>query len=317
MKNLRFAGSLMACALLTACGSGSPGQDKASAAASASAATPAHATSSAAPKPEAATAANASDKASAITAPTPGQVLSDIYQMDSHGAVSMDVGNGSQASYWYGYAFELGGKHYFTGFAYDTPDKFGKQDDLPGPDSKVTLTDGTYENTAAPGAAEAWTLRVAERDIGEFGSFEHADSIDEQQSPQSFPTKDGRLLLALPTWYLASGVRGHSFAIFVFNPQKPEDPQDTRWTYLGDVASGEDNSAACDANGDGNHMPCVKSSGALSFVSQDGSALPVLHVVMSGTVVDGPSKTRTLGPADAQDYHYDVAKKTYEAPSAP
>jgi hypothetical protein len=302
---IRFAGLWIACALIAACDSGAPSN-----ASSTPTTTTAHAATAPAAKPDAATAPQGG--ASSAQMPSPPEVLSDIYQMDLHGADAVDVGNGSRASYWYGYAFELGGKHYFTGFAYETPEKFGNQNDSPGPDSKVTLTDGIYEGATSGAAKNAWIFRVSERYIGEFGSYEHAATIDTSMQAQSYPTKDNRLMLALPTWSLDSGVRLRNYAIFIFNPKKPEDHANTRWTYLGDVSTGEDNSAACDVDGSGNHLPCAKSSGTLSYVPASGSELPTIRIAMSGTVIDDADKIRTLGPADAREYRYDPAKKSYQ-----
>lgn len=314
MKNTRLICLLTLCALTAACNSGTATQGKSTMPPTATSSSPPHASSTLAASSAQAVVhpSNGTPKTAPVQGPSPGQVLSDIYQTDSHGADSMDIGNGSQATYWYGYAFELGGKHYFTGFAYDTPEKFGNQDDTPSPDSKVTLTEVTYEGPATGPAKDAWTYRFSERHIGEFGSYERADTIDGSQQAQSYPVKNNQLILALPTWYLASGVRMHNHAIFIFNPKKPDDPENTRWTYLGDVSSGEDNSAACDADGTGNHMPCVKSSGTLSYTASNGSDLPAIHIAMSGTAIDDAGKARPLGPADAREYRYDPAKKTYE-----
>ena len=311
MKNTRFICLLTLCTLAAACNSTTSEQSKSSALPAAASSSPSHA-SSASPVQAAASPVASNQEAMTAQTPAPKQVLSDIYQMDIHDAEDVDIGNGSKATFWYGYAFELAGKHYFTGFAYDTPEKFGNQDDTPSPDGKVTLTDGIYEGSTSGTAKSTWTFRVSERDIGEFGSYERADAIDTFQQAQSYPTKDNRLILALPTWYLASGVRMHNYAILIFNPKKPDDPEDTRWTYLGDVSSGEDNGAACDADGTGNHMPCVKSSGVLSYTASNGSDLPAIRIAMSGSVIDDAGKTRTLGPADAREYRYDPAKKSYQ-----
>lgn len=254
-----------------------------------------------------------SQNAAAIAPPKPSQVLEAIYQKDSHGQDAMAIANGSEAKYWYGYAFELQGKHYYTGFAYDTPDKFGKQDEetTPAPNAKVTLTQATFE-LAKDAAAPGWSLLESERFIGEFGSFEKADAIDDQVKAQGAATADGRLLLAVPTWYLASGSRIKSFSLFVYRPTPSDDPDDTSWTYLGNIPRGEDNGAACDADGSGNHVPCVTGAGTLSFVPAD-KGLPELRVALAGTGIDDAGQKKTYGAADAATYRFNPQSKVYEA----
>lgn len=254
-----------------------------------------------------------SAQAASIAPPKASDVLEAIYQKDSHGQESMPIANGSEATYWYGHAFEWNGKRYFTGFAYDTPDKFGQQGDdtLPAPDAKVTLTEATFEWAKGP-ASPAWTLVEAERFIGEFGGYEKADAVDTQAAAQSVTTTDGKLMLAVPTWYLASGTRIKSFSLFVYNPAPSSDPNQTTWTYLGNIARGEDNGASCDADGSGNHVPCVDGSGALTFAAS-GTGVPDVRVALSGTGLDASGQKKTYGAADIATYRFNPQSKTYEA----
>src|SRR5690606_4038526 len=113
-------------------------------------------------------------------------------------ATSYEIENGSVATYWYGYEFDLGGKHYFTGFAYDTPEKYGPADASANADplTRVTLTEATFVRSR-PGTPKPWSFRGAERFIGEFGSHERANALDASRQPQDFATLDGRLVLAV------------------------------------------------------------------------------------------------------------------------
>jgi hypothetical protein len=242
--------------------------------------------------------------------PSPSSVLYMIYQVDGDGATSYPIENGSVASYWYGHEFELGGKHYFTGFAYDTPEKYGKSDEesYPDPDAHVTLTQATFE-LANPGSDKAWAFQGAERYVGEFGGYEKADEVDAKRKAQSYPTPDGKkLVLAVPTTSFESGVTTSGFATFVFDPGERVKSDDKHWTYVGTVVTGEDNAAACD---DGEVMPCESSSGTLSFEAGKDGGMPVLNVARSGTTIESAGKTRALGAADAATYTYDAAKKQY------
>lgn len=255
--------------------------------------------------------ADDSQKKTIARPPTPSSVLYLIYQKDGDGALSYEVENGSWATYWYGYSFDLKGKRYFTGFASETPSKYGKSEEesYPGSDDKVTLTQATFSLTS-PGTDKPWSFDGAELYIGEFGAYEKANEIDENRKPHSYQTSGGKLVLAIPTWYLSSGTRVESFDVFVFDPDELTKVDDKRWTYLGNIVTGEDNGAACDEE-DGTSMPCVKSSGTLSFVPQDGSDLPLIRIAMSGTKIASPGKARTLGPADTTEHRYDSAKKQY------
>ena len=247
-----------------------------------------------------------------VQPPSPSSVLYLIFQKDGDGASSYEVENGSWATYWYGYSFDLGGKHYFTGFASQTPDKYGKseEENNPAPDAKVTLTQATLFTTT-PDAQKPWTFQGSERFIGEFGSYEKANEVDQTREAQSYETPSGKLLLAVPTWYLVSGTRVSSFDLFVFNPDELTKVDERRWTYLGNIVAGEDNGAACDDEA-GAAMPCVKSTGALSFVAQEGADLPLIRIAMSGTEIVSAGKTRSMGSEDNVEYRYDSTKKQYQ-----
>lgn len=255
--------------------------------------------------------ANDSQKAAIAKPPSPSSVLYLIYQKDGDGALSYEVENGSWATYWYGYSFDLKGKHYFTGFASETPSKYGKSEEesYPDPDGKVTLTQATF-SLVNPGTDKPWSFDGAELYIGEFGGYEKANEIDGTRKPQSYQTPGGKMVLAIPTWYLSSGARVESFDMFVFNPDELTTADDRRWTYLGNIVTGEDNGAACGEE-EGSPVPCVKSSGVLSFVPQDGSDLPLIRIERNGSEIASPGKVRTLGPADNTEHRYDPTKKQY------
>lgn len=67
--------------------------------------------------------------------PRADSVLYFISNVDGDGATSYEVANGSWIHYWYGFQFELGGTRYYTGFAWETPERFGaeSQDHSPAP----------------------------------------------------------------------------------------------------------------------------------------------------------------------------------------
>lgn len=243
--------------------------------------------------------------------PAPGHVLADIYGIKGDGSESYTIDNGALASFWYGYRFDLGGKHYYTGFANAGPGKYGKseEENYPDPAVGVSISQATYVLDDA-GGKPAWGLFHAQQWAGDFGGNEKADTLDPKRKPQRTETKDGHLLLALPTTRFADGLSSAGFAVFSFDPNKNDMGDYKGWVYLGTVATGEDNSAACDDEG---NMKCASSTGTLSFEPGSGS-MPSLRVAMRGTAIVGPGKVRSLGPADGVTYTYDAAKHQYTPP---
>jgi hypothetical protein len=258
----------------------------------------------------AATAAQAgADQPLTAAQPTSTAVLKAIYGKDSQGASNFDVGQGRYASYWYPYSFSLGGVSYFTGFAYNTPASSPSGDDMPGPDTKVTITEATFKQAGA-GAPSSWSLLGVQNNVGQFGGNGKGNQVDKTQAPPSYRTPAGKLVLAIPGWYLDSGSRIFSYELFVFDPHLAG-KNAAYWSYLGNVDAGEDNSAACGSNG-GTNVPCVKSHGELSFASNQGNDMPAVHVSWSGTDLDTSGHLRNLGPSDAVDYRYNDTGKVYE-----
>ncbi|VWC66767.1 hypothetical protein BLA18110_01657 [Burkholderia lata] len=301
----KFAWLSVVSLLVSACGDHSGHTDSASNAQSA-AASSAHAV---------AAQGDGSEKRPAPVPPRPGQVLEAIYQKDAHGEDTMEIANGSQASYWYGHAFDLNGNHFFTGFAYDTPNKYAEQEKTaaPAPDARVTITEATFEWTTDGGVA-GWNMVGSERSIGEFGGYEKADTIDDKEPAVSMTTPNGQIVLAVPTWYLASGTRIKSFSMFVYQrTNATSNPDDTDWTYAGNVFRGNDNGAACDADGTGNHVPCVTGSSTLTFLPAVGRDWPRLRVAMKGTGIDNAGQKKTYGATDVVEYRFNPKTKVYEA----
>ncbi|CAD1796465.1 hypothetical protein XSP_003662 [Xanthomonas euroxanthea] len=243
--------------------------------------------------------------------PAPGHVLADIYGMKGDGSESYTIDNGALASFWYGYRFDLGGKQYYTGFANAGPGKYGKseEENYPDPAVGVSISQATYVLDDAGGKL-AWVLFHAQQWAGDFGGNEKADTLDQKRKPQRTETKDGHLLLALPTTRFADGISSSGFAMFSFDPNKNDMGDYKGWVYLGTVATGEDNSAACDDEG---NMKCASSTGTLNF-EPGGGSMPSLRVAMSGTAIAGPGEARSLGPADVVTYTYDAAKHQYSPP---
>lgn len=222
--------------------------------------------------------------------PSPDAVMYFIYRKDGDGATSYEIENGSVATYWHGQRFDLSGKQYFTGFAYNTPEKFSQaeKDRAPDPLTRVTLTQATFI-ADKPGTEKPWRAISAELFIGEFGGAEKPNQVDDSRQPVSKATGDGRLVLAIPT--LPSGAAGESgplYSLFRFNPGELTDPDDRHWWYLGDV-------------------PVAPGDSTLEFVpSTTGGMLPDVKVKASAAPEGVP-----LDPDGTLTYVYDEDSKAY------
>lgn len=247
--------------------------------------------------------------AAKVAPPDAPTMLYAIYDVDGKGETTYEVANGSVATYWFGHAFESEGTHYYTGFAWDTADRYGKpgEDDV-GPGTRVNLTEVTFVLTD-PAAERPWKFRGMEPTIGEFGAYERGEDVDTRRKPLEFRTPAGRLLLAVPTTSFDNGITSTGYALLVFNPQRlKEDVDGHVWTYVGSLLTGEDNSAAC---ADGDVMPCTSSKGELVFSNDGKQDMPTVTVRPSGTTISGPNKTRQLGASDITAYVFNPATKAY------
>lgn len=249
------------------------------------------------------------EAAARVTPPDAASVLYFIYDVDGKGETTYEVTNGSVATYWFGHAFESEGTHYYTGFAWNTAERYGKPgEDQVGPDTQVNISEVTFTLTD-PGAERPWKFRGMEATIGRFGAYERGADVDTRRKAVEHRTAAGKLLLAVPTTSFENGITSDGYVLLVFNPDRlKRDGNDHVWTYVGGVLTGEDNSAAC---ADGEVMPCTASSAELEFVADGKQDMPTLKITPKGTTISGPNKTRQLGAADVTTYAFDAAKQAY------
>lgn len=246
----------------------------------------------------------------ALKPPSPDSVLYVIYQRDGDGAISYKVDGGAVVTYWYGHAFQVRGRQYFTGFA-------TRSEGEPGPDSETGLMEPGHvaigQATFTPFADEdkPWMQLDSDGFVGEFGANDQGDPVDTARKAESHETADGRLVLAVPTRRFAGGVATASYAVFLFDPDNKDALPFRRWGYLGSITTGSDNAAACE---DGAVSPCASSSGTLTFGEADASGLPVLQVAQAGTTIAGPGDVHTLGAGDALRYTFDAKAGRYVQP---
>ena len=236
----------------------------------------------------------------------PGKFIDAIYDKEGDGSPAYAVANGAWAHYWYGHAFQLNGKQYFTGFVYKTANHYGKDaaSDLPNPQTKATIAQATFEKSSS-----AWTMVTADRYIGEFGGSEKGDPISKTGSAQTFQLADGHALLAVPTNATAGeGQNQQGAELFLLDAKKHS------WGYVGRVAVGEDNADNCaDSAKNADLPPCWKYVGKIEFVAQAGSPMPAIHVAMQGTMYGAAgSQVRKLTDADNADYRFDPKTNTYQ-----
>ncbi|MCD9031150.1 hypothetical protein LDO32_05325 [Luteimonas sp. Y-2-2-4F] len=247
--------------------------------------------------------------APAPATPSADDVLQAIYRIGGQGRASYDAGDGSEVAFWTGQAFELGGRRYFAGFAYMTPERFGAEGEnaVTERDDAVAISQATYA-LSTEGGAPAWSLASTDGYVGEFGRNGQPEAVDDTRAAERHATRDGRLLLAVPTTGFANGTALRAYALFVFDPDGVALPRDRPWRYAGSLPAGEDNAAACDR---GAAMPCIANTGTLAFLPSGGGGLPAVRVTFSGSAIASPGKTRPLGEADARTYDYDQETARY------
>ncbi|MBS1942503.1 MAG: hypothetical protein JST38_16665 [Bacteroidetes bacterium] len=230
--------------------------------------------------------------------PKPGDVLYMIYQVDGDGAASYPIQNGSVATYWAGHEFALGGKRYFTGFAYNTPQKFDKDTKADAAGS-VTLTEATFE-LKDPGTPKPWMFVGNEYWIGDYGAMGKGPKFDGSREVLEYALAADKILLAIPSIDgEAPNLVQRSYELFSYSPTPPKNVNDTRWKYLGQVLAGDDFTEVCKAHPD---QPCAKWAGTLKF---DGAAhaMPTIHVVPHGTAIDDDTgKSRNVDGREAAIY---------------
>lgn len=240
--------------------------------------------------------------------PSPSSLLYLIYQKDGDGALSYEVDDGAVATWWYGHSFDLAGRHWYTGFAYNTPEIYGPQDDnaVPAPDTRVNITAVTLFKDSADSEKE-WTIDGAYPTIGEFGAYERGGEIDKTRKVESQATADGRMVLAIPVTFFANGIVSASYEVFLFDSadlQLEANAGRKRWTYVGNIAAGEDNEADCgDEAGD---RACYETKGALAFGPAGADGLPTIRIAMRGTGANAEAANGIT------EYRYDAGQKQYQ-----
>lgn len=264
-----------------------------------------------APRPADATAQDAAPQQkdqdmSELKPPSADSVLYFIYQRDGDGAVSYKVDGGATVSYWYGHEFDLGGKHYFTGFGAKSQGEGPEGDDGMMDPEHVAISQATFTRVEKDGKSE-WSKPDTDGYVGEFGRMGRPEQIDDSRKAQSFTTGDGRYLLAVPTQDFVNGTDVRMFSLLLFDPGSVDKLGFRQWGYLGSIPVSDDNSDACDG---GQVMPCVASTGTLTF-EQVGEGLPRLKVSSRGTTIASPGKVRDMTGADDVVYTFDETSERY------
>ncbi|WP_124665686.1 hypothetical protein [Burkholderia sp. Bp8998] len=233
--------------------------------------------------------------------PGPGEVLHMIYLVEGDGTSSYPVQNGSIATYWAGHAFTLNGKRYFTGFAYNTSEKYNGNTKVD-PSAGVTLTEATFE-LRDPGTAKPWAFVGNEYWIGEYGLMEKGPRFDGSRKVLEQRVDNGKILIAIPSvdGEAPNLIQTH-YELFSYRPAPPVHTEDKRWNYLGKILVGEDYSATCKARPD---LACTKWTGDVAFLPAKAGEMPGIRMVPHGTTVDdNTGESRPIGANDIQIYAF-------------
>lgn len=157
---------------------------------------------------------NKEEAMSELKPPSADSVLYFIYQRDGDGAVSYEVDGGATVSYWYGHAFDLKGKHYFTGFGSKSEGEGPEGDNGMMDPEHVAISQATFTRVEKEGKAE-WSKPDTDGYVGEFGRMGRAEQIDESRKAQSFTTgwhRPERTIVAAPA---RTGATGGTAGVFV------------------------------------------------------------------------------------------------------
>lgn len=249
------------------------------------------------------------DSMTGLKPPSPDSVLYFVYQRDGDGAHSFQVEGGATVGYWYGYAFDLEGEHYFTGFTSRSAGTEGAEaDSTTMEEGRVAIGQVTLVQKVESGQA-GWSQIATDGFVGEFGRLDQPEMVDESRRAVSHELVGGRLILGVPTRLFEDGVAMSNYALFLFNKNGLPQTPFRVWTYVGTVQAGSDNAEACE----GGVMTCAASTGELQFEPSAGESLPRIHIVQSGETIAGPGRSRPLGPEDALVFEFDANTGRYQA----
>lgn len=173
--------------------------------------------------------------------------------------------------FWFGFPFELEGKHYYTGFAWDLSDE--------GPaGAGLGLSQATF--VANPGdTRDPWKLLSAWR-VGTVPDVLAPSELDGTRELKSFQTPSGDLLLAVPTVYSRGERRLRDFDLILFDPHLAHARNRQAWRYVGSLHAGQEGNPDCPARRA--HPDCDDITGQLSFAMERGQDLPLLQVALTG-----------------------------------
>lgn len=225
-------------------------------------------------------------------APVPGAVIEAIFQDRGDGSSSYDVGNGSRATFWFGYAYQVDGRRQYTGFVEQSPDHFGSDSAADDPPSaKATLTQATF---VIDNARAGWSFVGAQRSIGEVGGRGQADAIDPSRQPVMHVVSPTRLLLAVPTVAaIEQGTVQKNYELLLRGDKGA-------WLHIGTVNAGYDDRAGCDG---GRAFPCTSMRGRLTFERGTGE-MPSIRIALEPNARDAPG-------AGMATYRFDPTTSSY------
>lgn len=232
--------------------------------------------------------------ATEAAAPSPASVIEAVFQHPGDRSASYDVENGSRATYWFGYAYDVAGKRYYTGFVEQTPDHLGANADADDPPAaKATLTQATFVRNSSHAD---WDFVGAQRFVGEVGGRGRADAPDETRRAVLHDVSPGRFLLAVPTnAAIEQGTVQKNYEVLLR-------ANDGAWAHVATVNAGVDDSAGCDG---GRVFPCAGTTGHIEFVTTRD--MPSIRVTLS-------PQGNTSSREHTVTYTFDSASSTYQAP---
>lgn len=244
--------------------------------------------------PVAASEADLAPTTHVVPAPPSGPIVIDaIFQNPGDHSSSYEVDNGSWATYWFGYRYDVDGVPHFTGFVEQSPDRMGGDANVDhAPAAKATLTQATFK---APDMQTGWAFLGAQRSVGEVGARGRADAVDPARKPLAHRVGAGRLVVAVPTnASIEQGTVQKNYEVLLRTT-------DGMWSHAGTLQAGHDDSAGCD---EGRAFTCTPIVGRLAYVGESG-LMPLIRITLV------PSDSTSSTP-EVVTYRFDARTTTYQ-----
>lgn len=215
---------------------------------------------------------------------------------------------GQHITAWQGVSYEIGDVPGFALLATVTEEADSGEINYSAPGDMLSLAQVSYQFKDG-----RWTRTGREINFGSIATSGAAGNppIAETAKPLFRLKTDDGVMVGIPTTRLAlGGIAIAGYSLFRSKPEK----NGLGWIYAGDVVTGTDNGADCDA--EAADRPCYASTGTLKPAGTKAPALPhwpLLAVSQTGTVMGNDGKVHELRKSSGVILNYDAKRGDYTA----